>query len=376
MARKRSFASIEQLPSKRYRVKYTGPDGIRRAAPHTFDTKLTAEAWVVDMRRKIDKDQWDATDANPRETTTFGVYAARWLESRQVAGRPIKARTREHYQAILDDHLLDTFGQRQLAAIRPSDVRDWYAATLVDKPTMRSHAYSLLRTIMASAVNDELIDASPARIVGAGRAKRVHKIQPASVAEIGTLTAAMPERLQLMVLLASWCALRFGETVELRRGDIDLGQEVIRVRRAAVRTKGAYTITTPKSDAGVRDVPIPPHIIPMIENHLAKYVDSKRDSLIFPTSNGGHLQPSTLYRHWYKARSAAGRDDLRWHDLRHSGAVLTAMTGATLAELMDRLGHSTPAAAMRYQHAAAGRGREIAALLSKLAAVAPSDAEV
>jgi hypothetical protein len=77
------------------------------------------------MRRKIDKDQWDATHDNLREAVTFGVYAARWLENRQVAGRPIKARTREHYSQILDDHLLDTFGHRQLVAIKPSDVRDW-----------------------------------------------------------------------------------------------------------------------------------------------------------------------------------------------------------------------------------------------------------
>lgn len=78
------------------------------------------------------------------------------------------------------------------------------------------------------------------------------------------------------------------------------------------------------------------------------------------------MQPSTLYRWWYRARAKAGRNDLRWHDLRHSGAVVAAATGASLAELMERLGHSTPQAAMRYQHAA-GRGREIAALLSKLA---------
>jgi integrase len=114
----------------------------------------------------------------------------------------------------------------------------------------------------------------------------------------------------------------------------------------------------------------PPHIIPLIEAHLAKYVDTGRDSLIFPAFDNpeGHLQPSTLYRHWYRARDKAGRPDLRWHDLRHSGAVLAAATGASLAELMERLGHATPAAAMRYQHAARGRGREIAALLSKLAA--------
>jgi len=48
--------------------------------------------------------------------------------------------------------------------------------------------------------------------------------------------------------------------------------------------------------------------------------------------------------------------------------VLAAQTGATLAELMARLGHSTPEAAMRYQHAAQGRDQAIAAALSALAA--------
>jgi integrase len=364
---KRSFASIEQLPSKRWRVRYTGPDGAIHKAPQTFGARIDAEAYAIAVRRKIDKDRWNATDDDRREHVTFGAYAARWLANRQVAGRPIKARTRDHYQSILDAHLLPALGARQLSAIRPKDVRAWYEATLADRPTMRSHAYSLLRTIMASAVNDELVDANPARIVGAGRAKRVHRIRPASIDELAVLTEAMPERLRLMVTLASWCALRFGETVELRRGDIDLGQEVIRIRRAAVRVGGSYSITTPKSDAGIRDVAIPPHVIPAIEAHLARHAGIGRDALIFPAEGGGHLQPSTLYRHWYKARDTAGRPDLRFHDLRHSGAVLAAATGASLAELMARLGHSTPAAAMRYQHAAKGRDREIAALLSKLA---------
>jgi integrase len=364
---KRSFATIRRLPSGRYQVRYTGSDGIRRPAPSTFAARIDAEAYVVAKRREIDRQVWDAAEHDRPEPVTFGAYAAGWLAGRQVAGRPIKARTREHYQAILDDHLLETFGPRQLAAIKPKDVRDWYAETLVDRPTMRSHAYSLLRTVMGSAVNDELIDSNPCRIVGAGRAKRVHRIRPASIDELAALTEAMPERLRLMVMLASWCALRFGETVELRRGDIDLADEVIRIRRAAVRTKGAYSITTPKSDAGLRDVSIPPHIVPQIELHLARFVGSKRDSLLFPADNGGHLQPSTLYRHWYRARAQADRKDLRWHDLRHSGAVLAAATGASLAELMGRLGHSSPQAALRYQHAAHGRDKAIAKLMSAMA---------
>lgn len=364
---KRSFATIRKLPSGRFQVRYT-VNGVRYTAPSTFAARIDAEAFIVAKRRDIDREVWSADDDEKPTPVTFGAYAARWLAERQVAGRPLKARTREHYQSLLDDHLLPAFGARQVAAIKPKDVRDWYSATLVDRPTLRSHAYSLLRTIMNSAVADEIIDANPCRITGAGRAKRAKKIRPASLDELATATNAMPERLRLMVTLASWCALRFGETIELRRKDVDLAEGVIRVRRAAVRTNGGqFAVTTPKSDAGVRDVAIPPHVLPQVEDHLVRFVDRSRDALLFPSEAGGHIQPSTLYRHWYKARAAAGREDLRWHDLRHSGAVLAAATGATLAELMARLGHSTPAAAMRYQHAAQGRDKKIAALLSKIA---------
>jgi integrase len=135
-----------------------------------------------------------------------------------------------------------------------------------------------------------------------------------------------------------------------------------------VRVEDGFQVTTPKSDAGIRDVAIPPHLLPVMKDHLTRFVGPERDALLFPAQQGGHLAPATLYRRFYTARDAAKRPDLRWHDLRHSGAVLAAATGATLAELMARLGHSTPAAAMRYQHAAQGRDRQIAALLSRLAA--------
>jgi len=105
----------------------------------------------------------------------------------------------------------------------------------------------------------------------------------------------------------------------------------------------------------------------MLKAHIAEYAQPGRKGLLFPTITGSHLSPSTLYKSFYKARKAAGREDLRWHDLRHTGAVLAASTGATLAELMARLGHSTSQAALRYQHAASGRDAQIAAKLSEIA---------
>lgn len=98
------------------------------------------------------------------------------------------------------------------------------------------------------------------------------------------------------------------------------------------------------------------------------------DALLFPAAGDPtrHLAPASLYKVFYRARDAVGRPDLRWHDLRHTGAVLAAQTGATLAELMGRLGHSSPQAALRYQHVAGGRDAEIAQALSSMALSPPS----
>ncbi len=263
------------------------------------------------------------------------------------------------------------FASLPLSSITSDDVRAWHAKFGTKTPTMRAHCYGLLRTIMATAASDGKIAVNPCVIRGAGSAARVHKIRPATLDELEIITKEMPAQLQPMILLASWLALRFGEIAELRRMDVDLRDEVIRVRRGVVRVKRddgiKFVVTTPKSDAGIRDVAIPPHLLLALEDHLSKHVGKERDSLLFPAKHGGHLAPATLNRWFYKARVKANRPDLRFHDLRHSGAVLAASTGATLAELMARLGHSTPAAAMRYQHAAQGRDRQIAALLSELA---------
>jgi integrase len=196
----------------------------------------------------------------------------------------------------------------------------------------------------------------------------VHHVQPATLEELHTIVTELPDRYKLMALLAAWCAMRFGELAELRRGDIDVKNGVIRIRRAVARADGQAIVSTPKSDAGTRDVAIPPHLMPIVKEHLRTQISGGRDGLLFPAADGtSHLATSTLYKAFYRARATAGRPDLRWHDLRHSGAVLAASTGATLAELMGRLGHSTPGAALRYQHAAEGRDMAIARALSALA---------
>jgi integrase len=362
---KRSFGEVSKLPSGRYRARYRELNGHRVSAPNTFPTKGEADRWLTLRRAELLKADWTATVTGTR---TFGDYATGWLTDRQL-----KPRTRAHYRQLLDQWILPTFTGKPIRSISPAMVRAWYTHLSPDTPTLRAHAYGLLRAILQTAVYDGEISANPAHIRGAGTTNRAVAITPATLDQLNALVEAMPSKRRAMILLAAWCGLRFGEITELRRKDIDLDVEqhrgTVRVHRAVTRVDGHYVITTPKSNAGRRDVALPPHLIPALETHLDQHTAPGADALLFPAAGDPtrHLAPASLYKTYYRARAQAGRPDLRWHDLRHTGAVLAAHTGATLAELMNRLGHSTPAAALRYQHAINDRDTQIAHALSEIA---------
>jgi integrase len=300
MGRRPGFGSIEKLASGRFRARYPGPDGRRHTAPVTFVTKSEARGWLSLQHAEITRTVWAPPESIPRAVVTFGGYAEQWLSQREL-----KDRTREHYRMLLDKHLLPAFGAMALTAITADHVKAWHAGFGKATPTLRSHCYGLLRTLLGSAVADGKAPANPCVIRGAASTKRVHRIRPAALPELEKITTTMPAQYQAMILLAAWCALRFGELTELRRKDIELdadqGRGVIRIRRAVVRTEDGFQVTTPKSDAGVRDVAIPPHLVGATQEHMAVHVGTGPDALLFPAQHGGHLAPATLYRRYYTA---------------------------------------------------------------------------
>ena len=388
MAERRQFGKLRKLPSKRWQASYIGPDQNRHTGTTTYTAKGDAEEWLNDERKLIERDAWTppATRhaAKHAKGQTLRDYAPTWLDRhRRADGEPLKPRTLAHYRNLLEVRILPELGNVPMTALDADTLADW-RENLPNTPTMNAHAYALLRGILTTAAKRDPRITPPA-IPGASKAKTKHKVEPATLAELATIVENMPDRHRLAILLMSWCALRFGEVTELRRQDLDLKRGKLRIRRAVVLVDGERLVSTPKSAAGVRDVTIPPHLVPSIKAHLDEYAQPGPSGLLFPADHGGHLSQSTLNGKpgrrriikgriinesssgFCRAREAAGRPDLRLHDLRHTGAVLAAQTGATLAELMARLGHSTPAAAMRYQHAARDRDKAIAAALSDLA---------
>jgi integrase len=221
----------------------------------------------------------------------------------------------------------------------------------------------LLRTIFNVALDDDKIAANPCRIRGGGK-EPAHNERPLATEEqaLAMANAVGPDYFA-MVILAAWCSLRFGELAGLTRASIDPLHGKIHVRQQVVELAGGKTvIKTAKSDSG-RTVEMPAAVVPVIKDHLAKYVLPDPDALVF-TSPGGHRLRHTKFRlRWNQAKALAAVPipaDLTFHDLRGAGATWAAQDGATLAEIMHRLGHTTVAAAMRYQRTSADRNREIA----------------
>jgi integrase len=222
-------------------------------------------------------------------------------------------------------------------------------------------AYRLLKAIMTTAVDDQLIRTNPCRIKGAGEEKSPERpVLPLS--QVFVLADAFADHhYRLLVLLAVFSSLRWGELAALRRRHIDTTASLIRIEVAVVElTNGALVTGLPKSEAGVRWVSIPPFLLFDVIGHLEQFTGSAENCLVFTGPKGAQLRRSNFTRQWRKALEAAGMTGIHFHDLRHTGNTPADEAGGSLRELMDRMGHSTTRAALIYQHRTSLRDKVIA----------------
>ncbi|MDV3135337.1 hypothetical protein [Mycobacterium sp. 29Ha] len=132
---RRGWGYLRRLPSKRWQASYVGPDLGRHTAHTTFTAKMDAEAWLSDERRLIERDEWtppaQRRAAPQGKVLTIGQYAQTW-----VAQRSLKARTRTHYEGLLQRQLAPLAGV-PLTALTASQVRSWHASMDPSRPTIR-----------------------------------------------------------------------------------------------------------------------------------------------------------------------------------------------------------------------------------------------
>jgi integrase len=330
-----------------------------RVITKTFRRRRDADAFAV----RLEAERLRGTAVDPRlGRIIVEDWCLKWLRERP----DLRPKTRELYRYLLDDYVFPDLGTVPLGRLSVSTIRSWHAALFASHPAIAPKAYQVLRAALNCAVNDGVIAVNPCRIKGAGQTRPAER-PIASIAEVEALSKSVNERFKLMVVLAYWCSLRLGELRALRRSDIDVLHGWIEVREQIVDVGGRLVSGPPKTEAGRRRVAIPPHIRQLVAGHLERLVPTV-DGFVFtgPLSDGP-LPSVTWRRAWDQARKATGLRHFHFHDLRHSGNTLAAATGASTRELMARMGHSSPRAALIYQHATADRDQAIAAALSEVA---------
>ncbi len=232
----------------------------------------------------------------------------------------------------------------------------------------------MLRCILNVAVDDEKIPIKPYRIKSAGGETAPER--PVAIPEqVLAIADAIEPQYRALVILNAWCSLRFGELAGLRRSRVDLLHRKIHVVEQLVELAGGKTtFKSPKSDSGWA-VDIPSEVGPILEDHPADYVGAEPDALLFTSPEGHPLQRTKFRPRWGDACRKAWVAGLHFHDLRSSGATWAAVAGATLPQLMHRLGHRTHTVALRYQHAAGERHRQVADRLGALLRLEWSEAD-
>ncbi len=357
MADRRHFGSVRKRTSGRWQVTYRYEG--RRYSSGSFLAKADALAYLSTVEADLRRGAW----IDPRDgQVTLNTYAIEWIERRP----DLSVRTRELYQYLLRNHILPTLGHTALAGLASSKVRGWHAELAQRHASTAAKSYRLLSTIMRTAVADGLIISSPCKVNGAGTEHAAERPM-ATIAEVNALALALPESLRLVVQLATWCQLRRGEILGLRRRDVDFLHCVIRIEQSRTFTRDGSSLTkAPKTTAGRRTLSVPPNVMEAINRHLGKFTGVDKDALLFTSAVGSPLTANVLQRAWSRSRRSIGRPDLHLHDLRHTGLTMAAATGATTAELMHRAGHASAAAALRYQHATQDRDRVLASALEAL----------
>ncbi len=219
-----------------------------------------------------------------------------------------------------------------------------------------------------TAVDDDIIARNPCRIRGAG-AEPTAERPVLTIEQVLKLSETVPARYSLLVLVATFGSLRWGEAIALRRQDIDLDGGRLTVKRTlSERSTGQIIEGPPKSRAGARVVALPRAIADRLAEHLAEMAADEPDALVFAGDTGVPLRRSNFNRQcrWPQSVAAIGAAGLHFHDLRHTGNHLAAQSGASLRDLMLRMGHDSMRAALIYQHATQTGDEKIADALDGL----------
>lgn len=255
----------------------------------------------------------------PAPEVTVGELSAKWVATK--AG--LRPKTREAARTA-SAHVVAEFGLDPADSILPSEVRVWNAG-MTGSASLRRQCLLALSAMMQLAVDDGLIGSNPCASVKPPRAGRRDPVfmQPAELLRLADCAGSD----RLMVLVLGTTGLRIGEVMNLKVGDFDPRRRRLRVRSA--------------KNHQARDVPVAPTLAAELSEVAAGRSDGE---WLFLSPHGHQLEPANWRRNRFRqATTAAGREGMEPHELRHTAASLAIASGADVKAVQRMLGHASGA---------------------------------
>ena len=262
-----------------------------------------------------------------RTPAIFNVYADRYIVSK------------DHKKTALEiakkvERLKKRFGKMQVDKIRRRDVKEFAADLLktVTPKTVRNYI-GILRAILNIALDYEDITVNPADNIELPTHKK-KEIEPFTPDEVSRLIDAADGWFKNFLAISFYTGIRTGEALALMQKDIDFESMQIRVERSVVRGK----VGSPKTESGIRSVPIFAHVIPYIEDQMKR----SKSLYLFPSSDGKCMYGAdSLKRQWRKTCDAAGVEYRKVYSTRHTFITTMLKSGmVSVLELAQMVGHA------------------------------------
>lgn len=353
---RRRFGAIRQLPSGLWQARYPDPaTGQLIAAPTRFRTKKDAELWLAEEETKILRGAW--VDPNAGKITVR-EWGDRWFASARAT---LKAKTVGSYESLLRTMIYPTFGDTDIATVKPIQVVEWVAtlqrrkSARTGKPLSASRirqAYRVLSLLMAAAVENELIGRSPCRGI---RMPKLPETDPEILTneEMDRIIEAVRPPHDVLVLLLAYGGLRIGEAFALRRLRFDYQARTLTIAEAVEEVSGRQYWDTPKGHRS-RVIRLPAFVADRLARHLRTRPEGP-ETLIFVGRTGNALRYNSWRRSVFDpAVTAAGFEGVTPHDLRASHGTWIAEHFGVMAAA-KRLGHANASVTTRHYARASAR---------------------
>ena len=282
--------------------------------------------------------------------TTVAQIIEEWLE---VNKTHLRCSSFQKYQSLYLKHIKKTLGSIPVVYCTTATIQQ-FCMTKLSEGVSPNTINSVLILLHSSLKHGHRVYNLPMPdIVYFPKEKKLPRVL--STQEQSELTGFLLKDMDTYkfgTLLALYTGLRIGELCALKWDDIE--QDRIYVRNTVQRVKKSSDNTTelyigpPKTQTSVREIPLPPDIIPIINDFRNK---SEGKTYVLGHKYLNIVEPRTIQYNFKKYINTLGFENVTFHTLRHSFATRCVEQGFEIKSLSEILGHSSVQITLsRYVH--------------------------